>query len=788
MSDFAFAQPPADMLGAGLMPPMPLGGPGGMDMGMAPPPPPPMPPPAAGPDPDDPYMGKDPDDLLIMLRAWYDDDVDHWDPWRRRAEEDFNFAALDQWTDDEKKLLEDELRVPIVFDRIGPIIESVLGQQVANRQEARYIPREQGDAQVNEFLTGAGEWFRDLSSADSEETAAFKEVIICGLGCVETTLDYETNPDGQPKVEQIDVLEMLADCSARKTNLRDARRIWRVKNVPREDAESMFPDADPEDLDAVWADRTKGVEVRTTAEGSRRYYEGQDVSTEDVPRNSYVTLVECQWWEYQVFYRMVDPLTGEATEMKEDQYFAFMERAPQLAPLLVQLGYPPIQRGVRQRRKVYYKAFIGKKVLQVTPTLDPKGFTYKFITGYKDRNKGTWIGLVTKMKDPQRWANKWLSQTLHILNSQAGAGMMMEEEQRLEPDKWEEQWTRPNSVLKLKQGALTNGKFTKKPSAEFPQGYSLLMEFAASAVREASGVNLEQLGMREAVQPGVLEYQRRQSGVQVLAGLFDALRLYRIDQARLILVIIQDHLSDGRLVRIAGPQAEQLVPLTRDKTLGEFDVIVDEAPTSPNQKEATWQVIQALLPFFGEAIMASPQIMLEVLKASPLPSAFIEAVSAAMQPPEPTPEEAEMKELELENMRQMVRGVGAEATKDEAAAEQQLAQAQLAMARAQEVGTGSAVNVDQAQAQHYRALAAYHESRARQATVETVQAARQPPPMPQTPQRPPMHRMPDGRMMMGATHSAARRPQAPRPQRPQLPPQPQAGAMMARMLQQRMGR
>jgi hypothetical protein len=65
-------------------------------------------------------------------------------------------------------------------------------------------------------------------------------------------------------------------------------------------------------------------------------------------------------------------------------------------------------------------------LLQSAPIKDR--CSWACITGELDRNKGHWFGLIKKtMRDPQMWANKWLSQTLHILNTTAKAGIVVEE-------------------------------------------------------------------------------------------------------------------------------------------------------------------------------------------------------------------------------------------------------------------------------------------------------------------------------------------------------------------------
>src|SRR5205807_5570687 len=134
------------------------------------------------------------------------------------------------------------------------------------------------------------------------------------------------------------------------------------------------------------------------------------------------------------------------------------------------------------------------------------------------------------------------------------------------------------------------------------------------------------------------EAQRKQAAMTVLATLFDSLRRFRKLVGRIRLYFIQNFLADGRLVRIAGPDGAEMVPLVRDQTLGQYDVIVDDAPTSPNQKEANWAIIQSMLPAFRDQLAQNPELIAAVLEYSPLPSALVEKLKLVASRPAAMPD------------------------------------------------------------------------------------------------------------------------------------------------------
>jgi hypothetical protein len=64
--------------------------------------------------------------------------------------------------------------------------------------------------------------------------------------------------------------------------------------------------------------------------------------------------------------------------------------------------------------------------------------------------------------------------------------------------------------------------------------------------------------MADREQAGVLEYQRKQSAVTLLAPLFDSFRRYRKMSGRCWLHFMQNYLTDGRLIRITKDDGGQM--------------------------------------------------------------------------------------------------------------------------------------------------------------------------------------------------------------------------------------
>ncbi|MEL6361715.1 MAG: portal protein [Pseudomonadota bacterium] len=595
------------------------------------------------------------------------DDLKEWaqSSWKAQAsareemEDDYHFADGHQWTDSEKQMLEANSRVPVVFNRAMVIISSVAGSEINNRTEIRYIPREIGDVKPNEVLTAGAEWFRDQSDAEDSDSEAFQDALICGLGFTETALDFDEDPEGEPAVLRIDPLEMGYDHYSVKKGLSKARYIFRVKQMPAEEAEEMFPDYTLREIDAAWIDETTSGGLHINVPGDQYAYGDNDMDEEP----NVVRVVQIQYRQKEKFVEYMDPLTGQKGEMEKETFEVLKERVP----------------GIQHRtvnRTVWRQAVLGADEVLSENQPDPNGPTFHAITGYWDRKDKRFYGILRSMKDPQKYANKWLSQTMHIINSNAKGGIMAETDVTDKPRDLEDGWAASDSVTWLKPGSIASGKIQPKPSAQMPTALMSLTEFAISSIRDASGVNMELLGLRDANQPGVLEYQRRQSAMTTLARFFDSLRFYRKQQGQTILHFLRAHIAPtGRLVRIVKEDQVQYVKLAMADEVEKYDVIVDDAPSAPNEKEKAWAVISELMPLLMQSDM-SMEDWADVLEYSPLPSSFADKVREKAKGQKnngPTPQERLMEaELQAKLMEPQVKQMELQAKAQEIAEKNKL--------------------------------------------------------------------------------------------------------------------
>lgn len=565
---------------------------------------------------------------------------EHCQKWHRAARDDFAFVSGDQWLPTDKELLELQQRPVVTFNYSEKMIDAVGGAEVSNRQECVFKPRGIEDANLAELWTEAARAQRDECMAEDEETDAFRDALICGMGWVETKMDYTEDPDGMIVLSRNDPMEMFWDPAAIKPGLSDRRYdiqgVWMDNDLvkmrwPKADA---FGSGDDGDSDSG----SFGI-IQT---GNRYNGNNNDDDAEDDKRVDQTRVWNYQCMEMEPYYR-VSAGDGHIESLSTTDFNKMADQIKAHG-----LKYAKLW------KKVYYRGFmIDETILEWGPSPCQVGFTRKCITGKRDRNKNLWYGLTRVMKDPQRWANKWLAQIMQIINANAKGGIMAETGAFVDPRKAQDEWSSPDSVTLLNEGGIA--KVKEKQMTQYPAGLSQMMEFALNSLPQVTGINLEALGLANRDQANVLEQSRKQAAYGLLAPVFDSLHRYRKEQGKVMLFFMRTFISDNRMVRIVGPGMEQYIPLTKVPDAQKFDIIVDQAPTAPDVKQRTWDTLMQIVPPMIKAGLPMPP---DLLTYAPLPSGLImkwqQFIQQKQQQQQVSPEQMQQMQQQLQDLQQQL--------------------------------------------------------------------------------------------------------------------------------------
>ena len=553
------------------------------------------------------------------------DVIDYLYPWEKPARTDFEFYALKQWSDDDIKVMDEEKRPALTFDRTRPIIDSVAGAEVTNRYEPKFLPREpdleKPDLSASEVASEVYRYIRQLANTEHYESQAFRSCLICGVGVTETHMNYEINPNGAIFTRRVPVFEMGWDPSSVDMNMTDARYIIRDRWMPYDEVASLFGTAQAKQI----IDRAKSSSIKAgnaprglfgrlmtrEIEDSRNAYMDKKVRKYYDPRTKHIRVWEMQRKEKKYMTRLFVPpelsMNGQpqeefVTKGKSNERIQMLQHAAARVNMMPgrvdEMGQPlpPVEVKFVEDYpvlKVLRSFHSGRETLK-EDEMPFRDYTYQFITCFEDwsqQERRYFFGMMRPMRDPQQYANKFFSQAVHVWAANPKGALLYEEDLFEDKETAMREWAKPSGMVPVPTGTLSNSpkdKFKQLSSSTSLGGVSQLLEHAMQAIPQAAGVN-EQYSVGSAqdlrrTPASSIESIQRQNLVTISQP-FDALRMYKKNQAKLVLGFIQEFMEVDDLIRIVGPEDMEILPALKDGSLiDQYDIVIEESPTSPDKQ------------------------------------------------------------------------------------------------------------------------------------------------------------------------------------------------------------
>ena len=212
--------------------------------------------------------------------------------------------------------------------------------------------------------------------------------------------------------------------------------------------------------------------------------------------------------------------------------------------------------------------------------------------------RGQPFGIIRNLLSPQEQLNKIASQELHIVNTTANSGWMVESGSLIgmTADDLEEHGAETGLVLEYARGTNAPQKITPN---SIPTGLDRIAAKAAANIQSISGINDSMLGTDSAEVSGIAIQAKQNRGAIMIQVPLDNLRKARHYLAETILNLIQSFYTEQRVIQVTN-EADPLKPreamiineetpegeIINNLTLGEYDVIVATAPARDSFDEA----------------------------------------------------------------------------------------------------------------------------------------------------------------------------------------------------------
>lgn len=625
----------------------------------------------------------------------------------------WSFYNADQMTYSDRIQFEDtwgrKRRAIVNFNKVQQNVDSVVGFMAQNRRQAKYIahvPKDMGQQLYSKNMNAIYDFHRENTNADQLETDQDLDMMVNGYGAVDTELSYVIGnatlmPNGDIMKKKTDVSCTYWDPSAKGKNILDARWAGYWEDFELRDALNLFQGSEESDFEEVAAEESSNTGYIFNPYGGI-YDKIKLMNTVEwtSKESEMVRVYKHEWMEYETFYKAQNPLYTVSDVMdamfyklkldnikqnielpgdtESEDMFAFDPSAEVLVfdeatkRALVKV-FGKVIEPIPFKRKVFYTAVLsGKHVFTWFKSICQQGFALQFKTGTWNRNRKMWMGMVNPMMEPQKYYNKALTELMFTIASNSKGGVLVEEDAVEDIADFETKYAKTDAVIKVRSGALAQGKIQDKAKPAVPTGLENIIQLADANI-SANGVDPSFLGqMDNEDQSGILYKRRIRQVVAKMARYFDSITLYQKQDARLCADLIRVWIENnqGEWMRITGPDgSDDFTRIVGDMLAPEYDVSIQEASQSTDEKQETASMLSNVAQQFiaGQDMPTAKAFLAESLQYLRIDGDVRNRLMQVLQPQQPQIDPAQFQQMQqqMQQMQEYIQSGQADKTKSE---------------------------------------------------------------------------------------------------------------------------
>ena len=592
----------------------------------------------------------------------------------------------EQWDSADITALDAEGRPALTINTILPTVNTVLGEQASRRADIRFKPRKSADQDTADTLTKLFMQIADNNKLDWVEQQIFSDgLIMDGRGYFDVRIDFSDNMQGEVRITAKDPLDIILDPDAKEYDPKTWNEVFETKWMTLDEIEELYGKKQADKLlfiaengQSFGRDSVEYYETRFGDTDDSDDYMGTATGSDSEYRSiKSLRVIERQYKKLTKVDCFLDAQNGDMRPVPENWSDA---KAKKFAK---QYG---LQVYSKMKKKVRWTVTCDKVVLFDDWSPYDEFTVVPFFAYFR---RGRPFGMVRNLLSPQEQLNKVTSQELHIVNTTANSGWLVESGSltSMQTEDLEEHGAETGLVLEYNRGSTPPGKI---PPNQIPTGLDRISQKAAANIKDISGINDSMLGTDSAEVSGVAIQAKQNRGIIMIQVPLDNLKKTRLYLAEKVLNLVQGFYTEERVIMITNEEdpmkpnepmvVNQILPegiVVNDITLGEYDVIVNTAPARDSFDEV--QFAEALnLRTVGVAIPDDAIIEYSHLNRKEELATRIRQLTG--QEP-PTEEQAQLQQIQQQMAMQQMQ---LEIAKLEAEVQKLQSEAQMNMAKAQE--------------------------------------------------------------------------------------------------------
>lgn len=490
-----------------------------------------------------------------------------------------------QWSAEDLAALQAAGRPAHEINLVMPAVNAAIGYQIHNRLDIAFRPRGGiADDHLATVHSKVAMQIADRNHLHWRETEVFADGLIQQRGFFDVRVSFDDNLMGSVEIVTLDPLDVIPDPDAKGYEPEGWRDVLVTRWLTLDEVELLYGKAMRKEVEASKpTDSDFGDE--TAEEGRNKFggngglygaWQGGGYGT--IPR---VRIVERREWRLFRQDVAISP-TGDVRPLADG------ETPPDGAVVTKRMARRP-RLTVVTESIVLHDDWSPYRRLMIVP----------FFPVFR---RGQTRGMVDNAISPQEILNKEVSQYLHVLNTTANSGWLVEEGSlvNLTTEDLEAQGAQTGLVVEYKMGRPPPAKI---PANQIPTGIDRLIDRSSRFMQEATGITEAFKGMSEQVESGIAVQSRQQAAQNAIALALDNLGRTRHLLAEHILELVQQFYTEPRILRITETDAfgrQQSVelavnqptaagPAFNDLTVGEYDVVISEQPMQVTFENSQFQ-------------------------------------------------------------------------------------------------------------------------------------------------------------------------------------------------------